>query len=453
MKRISLFSMLCCIIQAASAQLYVSSGTTLHLSGDAQITLQNTSLVNDGTISAPATGRFIFNGNSNNQISGAAIPVLAELEIAKTGPGILSLGADIIVSGKIVFTSNQIELNGHNIDLGATGLLEGENENSRITGSGGEVFVSAGLNAPAAANPGNLGAVITSAQNLGNTVIRRGHQSQVNADGAGSSLLRYYDITANNNSGLNATLRIHYLDAETNGLNENDFQVFKSDDNIHWTNIGYSARDAALNYTEQTGINSFSRWTLSTVTSALPVTGLKLSGQWKNNMAYLEWETLSERNNSHFNIERKYSDESGFLHIGRKNSGNPGGNSSLPTTYYWTDAANGNRGQIQYRLQQQDLDGRVVYSNVISLFPQTAPSFIRRMFPTFGVKGSLYLQVGNLRIPAIQVQVFDMNGRQLMNKQVSYQSQQVTLPQMASGFYKLIVRSGDHYWEGSFVKD
>lgn len=441
---------------AAMAQnvLKLNPGATLSCTGGVKITLQNTDLINDGAITASATSRFIFNGNGNNQISGTTVSTFDELEIAKTGSGLLSLQQTIRATGKIVFTSNFIDLNGHNISLGTTGFLEGESETSRITSSsGGVVFLSVNLNAPSAVDPGNLGAIITSAQNLGNTVINRGHQSQVNSGGTGSSILRYYDITPTNNTGLNATLRINYLDAEKNLLNENEFQLYKSDDNVHWTNIGFSARDAALDYAEQTGISSFSRWTLSTIASALPVTGLKLSGQWKNNMSYLEWETLTEHNNSHFNIERKYNDELNFLHIGRKNSNNPDGNSDLPTKYYWTDAANSNRGVIQYRLQQQDLDGRSAYSNIISIQPNTSSSFIQKLFPSFGVRGSLYLQVGNMRIDKMQVQVFDMGGRQILNKQVGYASQWVALPPMASGVYKLIVRSGDQHWEGSFVKE
>ena len=72
-----------------------------------------------------------------------------------------------------------LNLNGFNADLGTTGRLDAENENSRITGTnGGEVFFSTELNAPAGANPGNLGAIITSTQNLGNVLIKRGHRSQ-----------------------------------------------------------------------------------------------------------------------------------------------------------------------------------------------------------------------------------------------------------------------------------
>ena len=454
MKNFHLFFMLLSTSLGSQAQLYISPGATIHLSDNAQVTLQNNDLVNDGTISASTTGRFIFNGNSNNQISGSSVPGFAELEIAKTGTGLLTLSSDINVSGKIVFTSNLIDLNNHNIDLGTTGILEGENENSRITGTGGgTVFLTTSLNAPNAVNPGNLGAVITSAQDLGRVIIQRGHKSQVNSGGTGSSILRYYDITPTNNAGLNATLRINYLDAEKNGLNENAFELFKSNDNIHWVDAGQDARDATLNYAEKTGINSFSRWTLSTTSAALPVTGMKLTGQWKNDAAWLEWITQTEQNNSHFNIERKYRDDFDFTIIGRKNAAHPGGNSTSATTYHWLDHPQANKGPIQYRLQQLSLDGAIAYSNIISIRPDAASLFIQKIYPTIGVRSSVYLLTGGMRITKMQVQVFDMSGRLMLSKDMSYQSGWLTLPPMAAGMYNVIIRSGQHQWEGSFVKE
>lgn len=131
----NIFSVIVMLIIANTGwtQLYISTGATLSLSGNAQVSLQDIDLVNDGVISAPADGRFIFNGTNANFISGSASPSFSELEIAKTGSGLLTLQSDINVKNKIVFTSNLIELNNYNIDLGTTGLLEGENENSHIT--------------------------------------------------------------------------------------------------------------------------------------------------------------------------------------------------------------------------------------------------------------------------------------------------------------------------------
>lgn len=454
MKRINFCLLLTCMSYALRAQLYISPGATLHLNGNASLTLQNQDLINDGGISTPATGKFIFNGNGNNQISGASVPAFSELEIAKTGTGLLTLGQNIQVAGKLVFTSNLIDMDNYNIELGSTGFLDGEKESSRIIATGtGEIISIAALNAPSGANPGNLGAIITSSQNLGSTIIQRGHQSQVNTHGTGSSILRYYDIAPSNNTGLNATLRIYYFDAEKNSLDENTFELYKSDDEVNWANMGHLSRDASLNYVEQGGLTSFSRWTLSNTAGAIPVTGMKLSGQWKNGAAWLEWITQTEYNNSHFNVERKYEDDLNFFIVGRKNTAHPGGNSNSKTTYYWQDHPLSNKGPLQYRIQQQSLDGTSSFSNIIAIRPDEKDQFIVSMYPTLSVKEGIYLKTGGVHVKEMHVQITDMSGRIVLKKTMDYQSGWLTLPQLSGGAYKIIVMSGEYNWNGSFVKE
>jgi hypothetical protein len=97
----------------------------------------------------------------------------------------------ISVGNGIFFTSGFLDLNGFDVDLETTGHLDGEREDSRVIGSnGGNVIFSTNLNAPTGSNPANLGALITSDQDLGNVTIKRGHQSQANIPGAGASVLR-----------------------------------------------------------------------------------------------------------------------------------------------------------------------------------------------------------------------------------------------------------------------
>lgn len=333
------------------------------------------------------------------------------------------------------------------------GFWKGKMKTAILPGtSGGQVLFSTVLNAPVTANPGNLGAVITTSQNLGNTIIRRGHQSQVNNSGNGSSILRYYDIIPTNNTALNATLRINYLDAEKNSLDESSLEIFKSDDNVNWVNKGYTTRDANQNFVEQTGINDFSRWTLSTSLTALPVTGLQLSGQWKNNAAYLNWTTMVEYNNSHFNIGRKYDDEFNFVTIGRKNSKYADGNSQTPTVYNWMDLANNDKGPIQYRIQQADLDNNYSYSNIIIIKPESSATFIENVYPNPSVKNQLYIKTGNSNISKMQVFIYDMKGSLLFHKQLNYESQWISLPQTNACDYKLFIQSGELRWTGSFLK-
>jgi hypothetical protein len=340
--------------------LKVQSGAQIKTTGGAIITLQDMDLDNDGTINqVPGEGSFKFTGSLNNVISGTSQPLFDILDISKTGSAKLSLNRNINIGSSINFTSGLIDLNTNNIFLQPTALLNGESETSRITGTtGGYVEITNSLNVPSSINPGNLGAIISSFQNLGSTLIRRGHQSQVNGVGAGNSIFRYYDIAPTNNTSLNATLRFSYFDAELNSLAESNLQLWKSPDNINWSNLGFISRDISANYVEKTGIPDFSRWTLSTPGNALPLVWGSFNTKCVNNKVTISWKTLQEFNTSSFIIQGS-------------NNGNDwvtvttlqaAGQSNNPVDYNYTVQQT---VSAFYRIVQIDLDGRKTISPVL----------------------------------------------------------------------------------------
>ena len=231
------------------ANLNISPGTNLVTTNGTVINLQNTDLVTNGTLNQQAgQGKFLFSGTTNNSILGTVAPTFDVLEVNKSS-GLLSLGQNINVGTSANFISGNIDVSNYILMLQPTAVLSGESNTGRLLSSGtGTASITTTLNAPSAANPGNLGAVLTSSQNLGITVIKRGFASQVNGSGHGSSILRYYDITPTNDNNLNATLRINYFDNELNGLDKTQFVMWKSVDNLSWSNQGYTTRDATADY-------------------------------------------------------------------------------------------------------------------------------------------------------------------------------------------------------------
>src|SRR5690606_16148686 len=116
------------------------------------------------------------------------------------------------------------------------------------------------LNAPASENPGQLGAIISSTQNLGSTVIRRGHVAYtINSQ---PSIYRYYEIVPSLNNNLNAVLRFHYLDEELHGHIEDDLTQWRTEDDMNWIEAGKSSGDISANYVELTQIASFAKHSL-----------------------------------------------------------------------------------------------------------------------------------------------------------------------------------------------
>lgn len=450
--KLMLFSVCCIIIQPALGQLSVNQSTYWKVSGNVYTVLNDIGLKNDGGLESD-NGTFKFTGKEDNLITGSQKLIFYDVEVDKQTPRKIMLGSDIGITHGLIFTSGLLDLENFDIDLATDGQLKGESETSRIIASAdGQVITVAMLNAPDEANPGNLGIVITSSQNMGLTTIRRGHQSQTNGGGAGNSVFRYYDIVPSNNTSLNATLRFKYLHAELNGLDENNLVFWKWNNNINWTNEGYTTRDMAADYVEKTGITGFTRWTLSSVDNALPVSGLKLSGRWQNDAARLDWITLAEYNNRYFNIERKYSTENAFTIVGVQNSLHADGNSQSRTSYHWTDPATADKGIIYYRLKQVDQDGKFSYSNTIIIRPDVSKRFIKKLFPTVNAGQSIYIQAGNLGLQKMTVSIVDMKGLVVVRKQLPYASQWFHLPALAAGAYQVSIVSGEQHFQSAFIK-
>lgn len=358
MKNILFFFIASTVIQSAFAQLTITAGAQFVLTGNAQLTLSNMDFVNNGSFS-PGSGSVLFTGNAVNLITGSQNTTLYNLAVGKTG-GSVALQVPIAVSHQVLFTSGLLNLNGNDLNLGTTGLLAGEQETSHIIGpNGGNVVFTASLNAPSSANPGNLGIVITSTQNMGSTVIRRGHLSQTNMEGAGSSILRYYDIQPANNTSLDATLRLNYLDEELNGLDENTLALFEKQGTEKWMNLGLDSRNTGTNYVEKNGVSSLGRFTLSSSNNALPVKFIAFTMQCNGNAVVITWKTAQEMN-SHYYLVEKSSDGVLWNVLGNVPAA---GNAVVENDYVYVDnnaAANG-----YYRIAEYDLDGNTTYTSVL----------------------------------------------------------------------------------------
>jgi len=366
MKKFLLLYKILFVSLPAFAQLKISSGTHWVNSGNANLVVSNLDFVNDGNFSG--AGGIKFTGNQNSTISGANQPAFNILEVAKTNNAKIILGRNIGIGYSINFISGLLDLNSNNILLDAAANLAGESENTRIVGAnGGFVEITQNLNAPLAANPGNLGATFTSTANLGSVTIRRGHLVQTGT-GLNGSIQRYYLITPQNNSGLNATLRLKYFDAELNGQNENILVAYQSNDNgANWTNLSQTNRNTNADYVEKSGVNSLSLQTLGNDTSSGPLSGLVFNAKRKKpTEVELTWSTVTEANMFGFEVQRKQDNEPDFTAISFVNSKAPGGNSSSILSYSQIDP-NSYAGTSYYRLKIVDNANNVSYSDIKSV--------------------------------------------------------------------------------------
>jgi len=413
------------------AQMVVQNGATIKTTGNAVIALQDINLVNNGTINQQTgEGKFVFTGTQPSTVSGTSTTTQFDsLFIAKTGTGKVSLAQNITVGSGLKFTSGKIDMLDKNINLLPTANLVGETETSHVTStSTGYVTITKTLNGPVGNNPGNLGAVISSMQNLGSTVIKRGHASQVNAASNGNSVTRYYDITPTNNTALNATLRIDYLDAELNGLTETDLNMFRSTDNVTWQNMGFNNRNATSNYVEKYGIASFSRWTLSSLNNPLPLDFTTFTAECIQGNISLHWTTAQEQNVNHFEIEHS-TDAANWRSTGYA--------AYTTGTHEYTFKDANKEGY--YRIAVVSNDGTKLYSNVQRAACTTAGNDIS-IWPNPATE-KVFVKLTSTSNDQISLRIYDSKGavqsQQQYQLSIGENQVQVDLSRLANGIYWL----------------
>ena len=230
------------------------SGATVSLNSST-ITL-NGSWNNSGVLNEGA-GEIVFIGTNDQTIVNQ--DTFYNLTLNKPA-GTCTILNNIWVNAIADILNGTLDLNGHTLTIGSSGLL---NETPGNLATGGTISVTKDINAPSSDNIGDLGAEITSSANLGSTTVIRGSDAQLIEGNAGIN--RYFDITPTNNTGLNATLVFHYDETELNGLWASELQLFSSTDGgTFWTARGGTTDSIAKSIT-LVGINSFSRWTLAGV--------------------------------------------------------------------------------------------------------------------------------------------------------------------------------------------
>ena len=254
---------------------------------------------NGGTFTA-GTSTVLFNGSSGNQDADGA-SVFNNLTMDKSS-GDVQLLAGQTVNGALTVTAGDLDLNGQTITLGGSATLS-ETAGNTVKGSTGSITTTRTLNAPSALDVAGLGATITSAANLGSTVITRRHAASTL--GCSQSILRSYEINPTTNTGLNATMVFHYDDSELNGLVPATFTLFRSTNSgTSWSVEGGTANPPA-NTVTLAGIGEFSRWTIGSLYTGLPL-AIKayLQGPWNSGTSAM---TTLLNSNSYLPLAQPYS--------------------------------------------------------------------------------------------------------------------------------------------------
>jgi hypothetical protein len=359
MKHLLILSTLLVFAISSKAQLIIQNGATLFGNANSVIAVQNGNVVNNGTIDMGNAGAALrLNGNTAASISGTGTTTVNLLEVDKPATNITLLHS-INVNGRVNFINGQLNLDKKVIYLTSNATLQNETENNRaFTTDTGYIQISNTINNQTNVNLGNLGAIISTPNNLGLVTVRRGHKPQI-LQGAIGSISRYYDIYPTNNSFTNNSLVFNYFDAELGIHSESGLNLYKSaDTGITFTNQLKDAINTTQNLITKNNIG-FSRWTAAN-SAILPLKLINYNAQLVNNTVVNKWITTNEQNVNRYEVERSSTGYS-FAYVGDVKAAN-----NIANNYTFTDVAP--LPDISYyRLKMIDNNGLFSYSNVVKI--------------------------------------------------------------------------------------
>lgn len=213
------------------------------------------------------------------------------------------------------------------------------------------------------------------------------------------------------------------------------------DQPLHLT--GFNGTVNSINYTEFTGIPSFSGGSGGVTLLApnpLPVELISFSGYNENRQNFLNWSTASEINNDKFEVERSANPQNGFEKIGEVQGA---GNSTETLTYQFIDE-NPMNATNYYRLRQVDFDGKFEYSAIIAINNEFGEQF--NIYPNVTTK-DVIVNFNHNKKSKLKFVLSDLTGRKMVN--VNYPVENgnnsivINLSKFKAGTYFLSVYEDD----------
>lgn len=166
----------------------------------------------------------------------------------------------------------------------------------------------------------------------------------------------------------------------------------------------------------------------------LPVSLFNFEGKTFDSYHLLSWKTSSEKNNSHFVVERS-TDQNSFITLAKIKSKALQGNSDNLLGYSFSDL-NFVVGTNYYRLNQIDLNGKSQYSKVIALQSTQLSEQDLWVAPNpIATNSKLYIR-GEIGSSA-KAQLIDLSGKILKELKIASDATLLDLSGYASGVYLL----------------
>ncbi|MBD2724374.1 hypothetical protein [Hymenobacter armeniacus] len=181
---------------------------------------------------------------------------------------------------------------------------------------------------------------------------------------------------------------------------------------------------------------------IPSIITPLPVQLTSFGAKWANNGADVAWTTASEKNSSHFVVERSTGVDVPFAAVGRVDAA---GSSTRSLSYKLRDAEAGALGVavVYYRLRQVDYDGSSTLSSIVSVAvgksAAAAPQLEVYPNPATDARAVL-VHCPNLPATGGVVQAYSQLGQLVGQVAVPNAAANVAMPALAPGLYHVVLR-------------
>lgn len=149
------------------------------------------------------------------------------------------------------------------------------------------------------------------------------------------------------------------------------------------------------------------------------------------------WQTASERNNSHFVVERSAHAKEGFVAIGQVEGA---GNSTTGRTYSFRDEAATTATTLYYRLRQVDVDGKENFSPVAVVTLGHHATLALEVYPNPATTSSeVQVRLRGANVSGAMLSIHDVRGILLRQMPIAEQHQKLTATALPAGLYHLVL--------------
>ncbi|MBS1933619.1 MAG: T9SS type A sorting domain-containing protein, partial [Bacteroidetes bacterium] len=160
--------------------------------------------------------------------------------------------------------------------------------------------------------------------------------------------------------------------------------------------------------------------------TTLPVSWLSFAANQQNENIVLNWSTSNELNSGDFIIQHS-DDGTSWTDIGTVAAA---GNSSSAQQYNFVHTSP-DKGDNYYRIEEKDLDGNVVYSDITHVLFSGENSI--KVYPNPVISGTFTIQLPQ----AATVSLFNISGAEVLRKKLQAGNRQIDVSALAKGAYLL----------------